>query len=137
MSKGPLIEGYVRDLRDKLRENPGCALTHYNLGIALLKQHKWDEAISEFEEAIDESPRMVEAYINLSGIYFQKGEIEKGIHLCKKVIEFRPDFAIAYGNLGFLSDDLALNRVMVVIKDLDSVSLSRWERDWITNWLMS
>jgi len=78
---GVSTEEYIRELRQRLKENPVCALTHYNLGVALIKQYKWDEAISEFEEAIAKSPRLAEAYINLSGIYFRKGEMEKGIDL--------------------------------------------------------
>ena len=56
-------EAYVAELRKRLAENPGCALTHYNLGIALVKQHRWDEAITEFKEAIAESSHLAEAYI--------------------------------------------------------------------------
>ena len=53
MSEGPLIEGYVRDLRDKLRENPGCALTHYNLGIAFRRKGLESQAVKEFNTVLE------------------------------------------------------------------------------------
>jgi tetratricopeptide (TPR) repeat protein len=94
-------EQVVTELRKVLAENTGCAMTHYNLGIALVKLRQWDDAALEFVAAIAESPELAEAYINLSGICFQKGEMEKGIDLCRRVIAFRPDYAIPYGNIGF------------------------------------
>jgi hypothetical protein len=45
MTKEVSTEEHVGELRKRLAENPGCALTHYNLGIALTKQHRWDDAI--------------------------------------------------------------------------------------------
>jgi len=75
MKEGVSTEEYIRELKQRSGDDPGCALAHYNLGIALIKQRKWDEAISEFEEAIVESPRLAEAYINLSGIYLQRGDM--------------------------------------------------------------
>lgn len=94
-------EQVVTELRKILAENPGCAMTHYNLGIALIKLHQWDDAAVEFLAAIVESPELAEAYINLSGICFHNGEMEKGIELCRKVIAFRAHYAVPYGNIGF------------------------------------
>src|SRR5574340_507814 len=94
-------EQVVAELRKELAENPGCVMTHYNLGVALIKLRQWDDAALEFVAAIAESPELAEAYINLSGICFQKGEMTKGIELCRRVVAFRPDYAIPYGNIGF------------------------------------
>ena len=49
MKEGVSTEEYIRELKQRSGDDPGCALAHYNLGIALIKQRKWDEAISEFE----------------------------------------------------------------------------------------
>jgi hypothetical protein len=38
MREGVSTEEYMGELRKRLAENPGCALTHYNLGVALIKR---------------------------------------------------------------------------------------------------
>ncbi|MFH0788207.1 MAG: tetratricopeptide repeat protein, partial [Pseudomonadota bacterium] len=70
-------EEYIEELKEALTKNPDCGTSHYNLAVALIKQERWEEAIHEFQEAIQSSPSLAEAYVDLGGIYFQQGDLER------------------------------------------------------------
>ncbi len=61
-------EEFIAEQKRLLAENPECANTSYNLGVALMHQGKLDEAIEAFNEAIATSGRMFEGYVNLGYI---------------------------------------------------------------------
>ena len=75
-------EQVVTEFRKRLAENPGCAMTHYNLGIALIKLHKWDNAAAELWAAIAEV-ELAEAY-QPGRICFHNGEMERGLNSAEK-----------------------------------------------------
>ena len=100
------LDEYIIELRQRLSQNPECAVTHYNLGIAFIKKQKWEEAIYEFNRALEESPDFVEALVNMGGIYFQLGDIEKSIEVnepSNNVSDFEP--LLTFGS----SEDILLN----------------------------
>jgi tetratricopeptide (TPR) repeat protein len=57
-------EEFIAEQKKILAENPECASASYNLGVSLMQQGKFDEAIGAFNEAIDNSGRMFEGYVN-------------------------------------------------------------------------
>jgi cytochrome c-type biogenesis protein CcmH/NrfG len=65
VKKPSSIEKFIYKQKQLLAENPECATGHYNLGVALMKEGKLDEAIEAFEEAIETGSRMFEAFVNL------------------------------------------------------------------------
>jgi len=95
------VEEFVYRAKMMIAENPECANAHYNLGVMLMRQGKWDEAIEEFEEAILNSGRMFEGYVNLGYIYLMKGELENVVKANLRAIEIEPRYARGYANLGF------------------------------------
>jgi tetratricopeptide (TPR) repeat protein len=94
-------EEFIAQQKAVLAENPECANSHYNLGVALMEQGKLDEAIEAFQEAIANSGRMFEAWVNLGYIYFEKGELDQVVMANLKAIEIEPRYARGYANLGF------------------------------------
>ena len=46
------IEQFINEQKLRLLEKPDCAASLYNLGVALMNQGKFDEAIEAFEESI-------------------------------------------------------------------------------------
>ena len=67
----------------------------------MMEKGNLDEAIAYFEEAIANSGRMFEAWVNLGYIYFKKGDLEKVLETNQKAIEIEPRYARGYANLGF------------------------------------
>jgi len=70
------LDDYIADLKGKLQDNPQCGNSHYNLGVAYLSRRDFVEAEQEFLEAVANSPKMAEAYVQLGGIAMQSGDLE-------------------------------------------------------------
>jgi tetratricopeptide (TPR) repeat protein len=102
METAKSTEEYIQNLRMTIAQNPECGTSRYNMAVALLSQRKFEEAEKEFREAIDCSPGMVEAYVQLGGICMQRGDLEGCLAYNKKAVQLRPSFSEGYGNIGFV-----------------------------------
>ncbi len=102
MSKAKNVEEYIARQRSALAANPDCGISHYNLAVGLLGQKKYDEAENELFQAIECSPTLAEAYVQLGGIRLQRGDLEGCLEFNKKAIHARAGFAEGYGNIGFV-----------------------------------
>lgn len=74
---------------------PDFQLAKNNLADALNQRDK----TSKIETAATESPS-AGSQIDLSLAYYQQGEYEKSIEACKKALQFQPEYASAYSNMG-------------------------------------
>jgi protein O-mannosyl-transferase len=83
-----------------LTKNPGCWMAHYNLGIALNDRGKSDEAIAQYQQAIELRPRYAEAHYNLARLLAQKGQLDDAVTHYEKALEINPADAEAQNNLG-------------------------------------
>ena len=79
-----------KQIRD---EDTECANTQYNLGVSLMEEGKLDEAIGAFNDAVANSFRMFEGYVNLGYIYFKKGDLDMVIEVNKRAIAMEPRYA--------------------------------------------
>ena len=79
---------------------PRSAEDHLLLGDFLAQKGKVDEAIVEFERAIEIRTDYAAAYTSLGAAYGQKGMIDQSISASKKAIELDRRNATAYYNLG-------------------------------------
>jgi serine/threonine-protein kinase len=73
-----------------------------NRGIAYAEKGQYDQAISDFNKAIEISPRYVQAYNNRGIIYRLKGQYGQAISDFNKTIEINPMDPQAYNNLAWL-----------------------------------
>ncbi len=63
------------------------AVHHYNAGVALQSQDKIDQAIHEYQQALQARPEFAQAHSNLALAYFDEGKFKeawKEVHLCRK-----------------------------------------------------
>ena len=74
--------------------DPGFQLAINNLAWCM-KQKNMRESLDS-TAAIANTP---EVFVNLSLSYYNLGEYQKTIKMCKKAIELKPDFALAYNNM--------------------------------------
>jgi tetratricopeptide (TPR) repeat protein len=72
---------------------------HIEQGMAYVEQGKRDEAIAEFQKAIELEPDNADAYRNLGTVYVEQGKYEESVAAYEKAIELAPDFGEAYGDL--------------------------------------
>jgi len=71
----------------------------FNLGIALLKQGKTDEAIKQFRKAIQIYPPFADAYLEIANALNYKGDITNSITNYEKAIQLNPNATVAYHHL--------------------------------------
>jgi len=102
MSKPSTVDQYIAEQRAAVENNPECGMSHYNLAIGLLGQRRYDDAEKELFAAIDCSPNLAEAYVQLGGICLQRGDLEGCLAFNKKAVHSRAGFAEGWGNIGFV-----------------------------------
>ena len=90
----------VQLLREAIRQAPGHAHIHNNLGIALHQLQKSHEAVSEFKKALQIRPDFAKAHNNLGIALMTLGHLDKAITACRQAIRLQGDFKEAYNNLG-------------------------------------
>ena len=76
-----------------------------NRGEVYLREGKFDEAIDDFNTAIEIQPEFVAAYNNRGLAYGRKGENDLAINDFNTAIELQPEFAEAYNNRANVYDD--------------------------------
>ena len=77
----------------------GNAVAHNNLGEALLKMGRADEATVQFQAALQIRPNSAQAHNNLGSILAQKNEADEAIAHFEKALQFQPRNWQAQGNL--------------------------------------
>ena len=102
MAQARNAEEYINELRGKLASNSECGTTHYNLAVALIGLKRYDEAEKCLFDALENSPTLAEAYVQLGGLALQRNDMEKCIYYNKMATRSRAGFSQGYGNLGFL-----------------------------------
>jgi len=83
-----------------LARNPNCWMGHNNLGNILFQKGQVDEAMAQYQEALEINPNLAVAHNNLGGALFQKGNLEEAMAQFQKALEINPNYADAYKNLG-------------------------------------
>jgi tetratricopeptide (TPR) repeat protein len=79
---------------------------HVALGTEYYEQGKLDEAVAEFQAAIELEPDNADAYRNLGTAYLEQGKDEEAAAAYEQAIELDPDFGEAYGDLAGVYVDL-------------------------------
>ena len=102
MDKAKNVEEYIARQRAAIAANPECGTSHYNLAIGLLGQQKFDEAESALLEAIENSPTLAEAFVQLGGIRLSKGDLDGCLDYNIRATQTRAGFSEGYGNIGFV-----------------------------------
>jgi Flp pilus assembly protein TadD len=85
---------------DTVHKRPANYRAQNNLGEALVREGRFDEAVGLFREATRLKPDYVEAYSNLGSALAALGQVEEAIAAHRKALLLAPDDASAYYNLG-------------------------------------
>ncbi|MBC6471944.1 MAG: tetratricopeptide repeat protein [Hormoscilla sp. GM102CHS1] len=73
---------------------------HNNIGLALEKQGKIDEAIAHYRQALSINPKHVSSHSNLGKALYLQGKISEALACWQRVLDMRPDDPKAHNNLG-------------------------------------
>jgi tetratricopeptide (TPR) repeat protein len=76
----------------------GWATTTF--GNALFQKGQVDDAIAQYQKAVEINPNYVQAHYNLGLALFQKGQLDEAVAEFQKAVEINPNDADAHSNLG-------------------------------------
>ncbi len=96
------VDEQIARLREALIHNAECGTTHYNLAVALIGKQEFAEAEKELHDAIDCSPTLAEAYVQLGGLCLQRGDLEGCYRFNQRATKARAGFAEGYANMAFV-----------------------------------
>ena len=99
LEAGETREAIAR-FRESLTLNPLSAPTHYNLGLALAAEQRFDEAAAAFRETLRLDPSHADAHNNAGAMLQVQGDLEQAAVHYRRAVELRPDNAEAHANLG-------------------------------------
>jgi tetratricopeptide (TPR) repeat protein len=102
MQQAKNAKEYIANLRAALASNSECGASHYNLAVALLGIKEYEEAENELQAAIDCSPNLAEAFVQLGGLCLQRGDLDGCLEYNKHATKVRAGFCEGYANIGFV-----------------------------------
>ena len=76
------------------------AAEHNSKGLALMKEDKYDQALDEFNKALEIEPDYLEAIKNKGNTYYYKADIEKALECYELTIKKDPSYWNGYNNIG-------------------------------------
>jgi Tfp pilus assembly protein PilF len=74
-------------------------IAHFNMGEYLLRSHRLDEAITQFEIVLASHPNQPDANFQLACAFMEKGELEPAIRHFERTLKIQPDNPEAETNL--------------------------------------
>jgi predicted O-linked N-acetylglucosamine transferase (SPINDLY family) len=73
---------------------------YFKRAIDLTQQGKYEEAATNYQQALRLRPEAAGAHNNLGNIFLRQGKLPEAIESFRQALRCKPDFAQAYGNLG-------------------------------------
>jgi len=84
---------------DTVKSYPDASLAHNNRGVAYRHQGNLNQAILDYNKAIEINSNYDVAYYNRGVAYRHQGNLNQAILDFNRAIEINPDYAEAYSNL--------------------------------------
>jgi tetratricopeptide (TPR) repeat protein len=98
------LAGYLTYCREALRLDPYLPQAHYNLGLALYRQGRTDEAEQRWIQATSIDPDYAEAHYNLGALYYSRGELDAALERFERAVAVHPTMATAHNALGIAAE---------------------------------
>jgi membrane associated rhomboid family serine protease len=117
------FDGAVNYMKKYLTARPNDPLGHALMGFAYQQEHRFDEAVGEYEMALKLEPNYRFVQANLAIVYVGQNEPKKAEPLCRRVVAFEPDYdlylacARAYLDNGHLADARSTAEKAVGLQD--------------------
>lgn len=98
------IDEALSKYRDAQIENPDSPQLHYNIGSALHQKKNYEDALNEFDKAINSKDVELQAraYYNLGNTHYRTGKLLEAIEDYKKCLDINPDDEDAKYNIEFI-----------------------------------
>lgn len=89
LRQGKIDEAF-QTLQAVVANNPGLAVAHYQLGIALNQRGEMGQAASEWQQALRIQPTMTDAYRALAGVSLRQGDMQGLEQYAGELIRLEP-----------------------------------------------
>jgi tetratricopeptide (TPR) repeat protein len=90
----------IRAHTEAVKCQPSDSVAHLNLGNALGRAGRLEDAAASYRRALALRPELPEAHNNLADVELELGHPEAALGSLRRAVELRPDFAEAQQNLG-------------------------------------
>jgi tetratricopeptide (TPR) repeat protein len=87
---------------DTLAKNPNSWVGHNNLGFALIKKGQIEEAMAQYQKALEINPNYTDAHNNLGNALFRNGQLGEAMAQYEKSLEINPNQAAGHYDLGLV-----------------------------------
>ena len=87
---------------DVVEKSPNKARPHFNLGTALAKSDRIEDAIPHYLKALEINPNKAQFYVNLGDAMEKQGKPDKAFEHYKTALTLKPNLAEAHNNMGAL-----------------------------------
>ena len=77
-------------------------VAYLNLGVIDFMQDNYDQALKNYQAAIQINSDYAEAYFNMGAVYYKQGVLRKAEDAFTKAIQLQPDYGRAHYSLGFV-----------------------------------
>lgn len=107
-----------------LRIRPGHLDAHFQLGLAALPLHRYQDAEGHFKAVLEHNPRSIESLTNLGAVYFGVGAVRQALECFEQVRQLTPELVPVLQNyLSMLNydEDLPLAELMAQHRTLGAV----------------
>jgi len=86
--------------RATLARNPDCWMACNNLGFVLIQKGEVDEAMAQFQKALEINPQDPPTWNNVGNVLFHWGKVNEAVPYFQKALQLNPDYTEALNNLG-------------------------------------
>ncbi len=97
-----------------IEKNPDCSMLHNNLGIALGKKGRLQEAIAHFQQALRIKSAYPEAHNNLGIALGKLGRPQEAIEHYRQALRLKSNYPKAHNNLGVSLKDVGQNQQAII-----------------------
>ncbi len=98
----PQNEEAIRFLTAAVALRPDSPGVRVNLGLALSRTGRLDEALVAYRQAIGLKPDFSMAHLDLGVLLTEKGQLDEAVAAYRHASQLKPDYGHAYYNLGFV-----------------------------------
>ena len=102
------------------------AENHYYLGIDHFSEGRLDEAIREYQKALELDPACVDALHGLTRAHYQEGDHEQAIHYARRIEQLDPDDVLAHTSLSIYYQKLG--RIQEAEEEANKARVLGWKQ---------
>jgi tetratricopeptide (TPR) repeat protein len=100
------VEQSIEAYKKALSLNPKAAGALVNLGTLYFRLHKFTEARTFYELALEADPAYPLVYFNLGNLCDEEGDAQGAFHFYERALGLNPQYADAHFNLGLLNEKM-------------------------------